>query len=105
MDEHCDNANYAEPLLADFRSPMSNGWAASLADAVCPNTMRYGDARTPAQDEPEYNSRRNRPPAATGYAEDPAVGNGHLEPGMQVLTKPFAMEMLARRIKGIIAET
>jgi hypothetical protein len=59
----------------------------------------------PAQHEPEYNPRRNRPPAATGYAKNAAVGNGHLKPGMQVLTKPFAMETLARRIKGIIAET
>ncbi len=39
----------------------------------------------------------------TGYAENAAVGNGHLEPGMHVLTKPFAMEALATRIKTIIA--
>ena len=39
----------------------------------------------------------------TGYAENAAVGNGHLEPGMHVLTKPFAMEALAGRIKDIIA--
>jgi PAS domain S-box-containing protein len=39
----------------------------------------------------------------TGYAENAVVGNGHLEPGMHVLTKPFAMEMLASRIKAIIA--
>jgi PAS domain S-box-containing protein len=38
----------------------------------------------------------------TGYAENAVVGNGHLEPGMHVLTKPFAMEMLASRIKTII---
>ena len=34
----------------------------------------------------------------------PCVGNGHLEPGMQVLTKPFAMEALATRIKDLIAD-
>jgi PAS domain S-box-containing protein len=39
----------------------------------------------------------------TGYAENAAVGNGHLEPGMQVLTKPFVMEALASRIKDLIA--
>ncbi len=39
----------------------------------------------------------------TGYAENAAVGNGHLEPGMQVLTKPFVMEALAARIKELIA--
>jgi PAS domain S-box-containing protein len=38
----------------------------------------------------------------TGYAENAVVGNGHLRPGMHVMTKPFAMETLATRIKGII---
>ena len=33
----------------------------------------------------------------TGYAENAALGNGHLEPGMHVLTKPFAMETLASK--------
>ncbi|GJD94053.1 hybrid sensor histidine kinase/response regulator [Methylobacterium iners] len=39
----------------------------------------------------------------TGYAENAVIGNGHLEPGMQVLTKPFVMEALASRIKDLIA--
>jgi PAS domain S-box-containing protein len=39
----------------------------------------------------------------TGYAENAAIGHGHLEPGMQVLTKPFSMEALASRVKSIIA--
>jgi CheY-like chemotaxis protein len=38
----------------------------------------------------------------TGYAENAAIGNGHLEPGMHVLTKPFSMEVLASRIKTVI---
>ena len=38
----------------------------------------------------------------TGYAENAAVGNGYLEPGMQVLTKPFVMEALASRIRDMI---
>jgi DNA-binding response OmpR family regulator len=38
----------------------------------------------------------------TGYAENAVVGNGHLEPGMQVLTKPFAMDALALRIRAIV---
>ena len=41
----------------------------------------------------------------TGYAENAAVANGHLEPGMHVLTKPFAMDKLATRIRTIIEET
>jgi PAS domain S-box-containing protein len=39
----------------------------------------------------------------TGYAENAVLSHGHLEPGMHVLTKPFAMEVLANRIKDLIA--
>jgi PAS domain S-box-containing protein len=39
----------------------------------------------------------------TGYAENAAVGNGHLGPGMAVLTKPFAVETMAARIRSMIA--
>ena len=39
----------------------------------------------------------------TGYAKNAAIGNGYLEPGMHVLTKPFAMDKLASRIRAIIA--
>ncbi|HJU16814.1 MAG TPA: ATP-binding protein [Stellaceae bacterium] len=39
----------------------------------------------------------------TGYAENAVVGNGHLEPDMQVVTKPFTMEILARRIKDLLS--
>jgi CheY-like chemotaxis protein len=38
----------------------------------------------------------------TGYAHNAAVGNGLLEPGMEFITKPFAIEALAVRIKGMI---
>jgi hypothetical protein len=38
----------------------------------------------------------------TGYAENAAVGNGHLEPGMAVMTKPFAMDDLATKIRTLI---
>ncbi|MGX7704044.1 ATP-binding protein [Methylobacterium sp. Gmos1] len=39
----------------------------------------------------------------TGYAETAALGAGQLEPGMQVLTKPFAVEALALRIREMLA--
>jgi CheY-like chemotaxis protein len=39
----------------------------------------------------------------TGYAENAVLGHGHLDPGMHVLTKPFAMDALASRIKDLIA--
>ncbi len=38
----------------------------------------------------------------TGYAHNAAVGNGLLAPGMEFITKPFAIEALAVRIKGMI---
>jgi PAS domain S-box-containing protein len=39
----------------------------------------------------------------TGYAENAVVGNGHLAPGMHVLTKPFAIDVLASRLKALLA--
>ena len=38
----------------------------------------------------------------TGFAENAVVGNGRLAAGMQVLTKPFDMDVLAHRIRGMI---
>ena len=38
----------------------------------------------------------------TGYAENAVVGNGHLDAGMQVITKPFAMALLANRVREMI---
>jgi PAS domain S-box-containing protein len=39
----------------------------------------------------------------TGFAENAVLGSNHLEPGMHILTKPFAMETLASRIKQLIS--
>jgi signal transduction histidine kinase/DNA-binding response OmpR family regulator len=41
----------------------------------------------------------------TGYAENAVVGNGHLDPGMQVITKPFAIDALANRVRAMIDGT
>jgi PAS domain S-box-containing protein len=38
----------------------------------------------------------------TGYAENAVLSHGHLDPGMHVLTKPFAMDALASRIRQLI---
>ncbi|CAN5602409.1 PAS domain-containing protein [soil metagenome] len=38
----------------------------------------------------------------TGYAENAVVGNGHLDAGMQVITKPFAMTTLGAQVREII---
>ncbi|RZM04342.1 MAG: response regulator [Variovorax sp.] len=38
----------------------------------------------------------------TGYAENAVLSHGHLDPGMHVMTKPFDMDVLARRVKDLI---
>jgi CheY-like chemotaxis protein len=40
----------------------------------------------------------------TGYAENAVIGSGRLDPGMHVLTKPFAMDALANRIRDLISD-
>jgi PAS domain S-box-containing protein len=39
----------------------------------------------------------------TGYAENAAIGNLMLEPGMHVMTKPFAMDALVNRVRSLLA--
>jgi two-component SAPR family response regulator len=39
----------------------------------------------------------------TGFAEKAVLRHGHIEAGMAVLTKPFTMEALASRVKGLLA--
>jgi signal transduction histidine kinase/DNA-binding response OmpR family regulator len=38
----------------------------------------------------------------TGYAENAVIGNGQLERGMQVITKPFAIDALVNRVRDAI---
>ncbi len=38
----------------------------------------------------------------TGYAEDATFGEGRVDPGLQMLTKPFSVDALAERISGMI---
>ena len=40
----------------------------------------------------------------TGYAENAVVGNGHLDHGMMVLTKPFLYTDLVNKVRELIAE-
>ena len=39
----------------------------------------------------------------TGYAETAVLNHGDLEPGMHIVTKPFGVDDVARRIRGILA--
>ena len=38
----------------------------------------------------------------TGYAENAVLSHGHLDPGMHILTKPFAIDALAERMRSLI---
>ncbi|WP_010165267.1 PAS domain-containing protein [Sphingomonas sp. PAMC 26617] len=38
----------------------------------------------------------------TGYAENATIANGFLDPGMEMITKPFAIEALATRVRDMI---
>jgi CheY-like chemotaxis protein len=40
----------------------------------------------------------------TGYAENAVVGNGHLEAGMEVLTKPFTMTSLSAKVASMLGK-
>jgi CheY-like chemotaxis protein len=39
----------------------------------------------------------------TGYAESVAAGNSGLEQGMEIMSKPFALDKLAAKVKGMIS--
>ncbi len=38
----------------------------------------------------------------TGYVENAAIGNGHLDAGMEILAKPFAMSTLGNKVREMI---
>jgi CheY-like chemotaxis protein len=40
----------------------------------------------------------------TGYAQNAAIGNGILEPGMAMLSKPFALDALAVKINAMLGD-
>jgi CheY-like chemotaxis protein len=39
----------------------------------------------------------------TGYAESVAIADGFLQPGMEMITKPFDLDNLSRRIRAMIS--
>ena len=38
----------------------------------------------------------------TGYAENAVVGNGHLDPGMEIVTKPFDIAVLLAKVQELL---
>ena len=51
-------------------------------------------------------ARRTRPELKvlfiTGYAENAVIGNGHLAPGMEVVTKPFEIAALGQKVRDML---
>jgi len=41
----------------------------------------------------------------TGYAENAVIGNGHLEPGMELLTKPFTLDDLTHKVTDMLGNS
>ncbi|MBP1807609.1 PAS domain-containing protein [Rubellimicrobium aerolatum] len=40
----------------------------------------------------------------TGYAETAVLSHGHLDPGMEVMTKPFGVQEIGRRVRAILSK-
>ena len=38
----------------------------------------------------------------TGYAENAVIGNGHLDQGMEILTKPFELAAFGHKVRDMI---
>ena len=41
----------------------------------------------------------------TGYAENAVVRTGHLDAEMSIVTKPFAMDELARKVREVLGSS
>ncbi|RYH31693.1 MAG: response regulator, partial [Alcaligenaceae bacterium] len=52
-------------------------------------------------------ARQNRPELKvlfiTGYAESTVINSGHLQPGMQLLTKPFEIDVLTSTVNRLVS--
>jgi CheY-like chemotaxis protein len=72
-----------------------------ITDVGLPNGMNGRQLAEAARDlRPELNVL-----FITGYAENAVFRHGHVAAGLDVLTKPFAIEELARRIVSLLADS
>jgi signal transduction histidine kinase/CheY-like chemotaxis protein len=76
----------------------TNGINLLITDVGLPNGMNGRQLADAAR----QNQHDLRVLFITGYAEKAAVGNGLLEHGMDVMTKPFALHALASKIREMI---
>jgi len=89
----CDGAAALELLRAGVKVDLL------FTDVVMPGSVRSRDLASEAQ--------RLRPGLpvlfTSGYTEDAIVHDGRLDAGVQLLSKPYARDDLARRIHGLLA--
>jgi PAS domain S-box-containing protein len=72
-----------------------------FTDVVMPGPVRGADLAAEAQ-----KLKPGLPVLFTsGYTEDAIVHDGRLDPGVQLLSKPFAREELARKVRGLLSRT
>jgi hypothetical protein len=57
--------------------------------------------------DPGDRQRQSRPGLKilfiTGYAESVAIADGFLQPGMEMITKPFDLGNLSRRVRAMVS--
>ena len=100
--EAADSVSGLHVLQSDVRIDLL------ISDVGLPGGMNGRQMADAARAQRPDAGRQSRPDLRvlfiTGYAENSVIGNGHLEPGMQVLTKPFAVDTLISRVRDITAE-
>ena len=103
-----DHRGAGGPRLPDAGGGGRTGGA---EDPPVPAAHRPADHRRGSAGPERAPARRRRPAERrrdlkvlfiTGYAENATLAAGFLEPGMQMITKPFAVDALATRIRSMI---
>jgi len=87
---------------ADALEIMDDGWTADLlfTDVVMPGGMngkQFADAALSRQPDLKVLF-------TSGYTEDAIVHQGRLDPGVNLLSKPYRRADLATKIRGVLAE-
>jgi PAS domain S-box-containing protein len=84
--------------------------ALAIVDSGVPIDLLFTDVVMPGMKGAELASRaRERIPAlavlfTSGYAEDSIVHDGRLDAGVQLLSKPYTREALARKLRQVLAQ-
>ncbi len=84
--------------------------ALQLLQSMAPVDLLLTDVGLPGMNGRQLaDAARERQPGLpvlfmTGYAHNAAVGNGRMAPGMELLSKPFALAALAAKLRAMLGE-